>query len=76
MSDAAETYDRVVVSLRERRRAPGWKAEEDRPLLESLERLYDGLTPQEQASADQGGWKGWPDLYDDAQERCRPIRTA
>lgn len=64
MSDAAETYDRLVVSLRERRRAPTWRAEEDRTLLEALEGLYDRLTAQEQAAADQGGWKGWPDLFD------------
>ncbi len=64
MSDAAETYDRLVVSLRERRRASGWRAEEDRPLLASLERLYEGLTTQERSVADAGGWKGWPDLFD------------
>ena len=68
MSDAHDTYQRLVDALREARRAPTWAAPEDREILDALEDLFVLQTPDEQDRVNGEGWRGWPDLYDDHVE--------
>lgn len=62
--DGVLRYRQLVDELREGRRLPGWKAFDDRPLLEQLEDLWEQLSDEDQLLANQEGWRAWPDRYD------------
>lgn len=52
---------------------------DEREDLAVLEDLYLCLTPEEQETADEEGWRSWPDLYDKMMEEClieTPFRGA
>lgn len=60
-------YERLMDDLREARRRPGWKPEDDRPALGSLEDLYEALTDEERGVVESEGDRSWPDLWDARQ---------
>lgn len=61
---ALAIYQRLLDDLREARRQPGWKAEDDRPALASLEDLYEMLTDEERGVVERESERSWPDLWD------------
>jgi hypothetical protein len=58
-------YQRLLDDMREARRQPGWKPEDDRAALASIEDLYEMLTDEERGVAESEGERSWPDLWDD-----------
>lgn len=59
-----ESYFALVDILRESRRAPGWRSEDDRPLLDQLADAYEQLTPADRDSVEVVGWRAWSDQFD------------
>lgn len=59
-----ERYLELVDTLRESRRSPTWKAEDDRPQLARLQDLYAKLSDIEREQVEAQGWRGWPHEYD------------
>jgi hypothetical protein len=59
-----EVYLHLVVALRESRRSPRWKPEDDRPILARLEDLYATLSDTDQDRVEAEGWRAWPEEYD------------
>jgi len=57
-------YQQLVDDLREARRQPGWKPEDDRAALGSLEDLYETLTDEEREVVERESERSWPDLWD------------
>lgn len=57
-------YQRILDDLREARRQPGWKPEDDRAALASLEDLYGALTDEERSVVERESNRSWPDLWD------------
>jgi len=57
-------YRRILDDLREARRQPDWKPENDREALASLEDLYDALTDEERSLVESESDRSWPDLWD------------
>ncbi len=64
MSDAYEWYERLVATLRERRRAPDWDVDGDDPFLETMDFFYWRMTDEERALVHNEGWKSDPAQYD------------
>lgn len=57
-------YRRLVDDLREARRRPGWKPEDDRAALASLDDLYEALTDEERSVVESESGRSWPDVWD------------
>lgn len=57
-------YERLMDDLREARRQLGWKPEDDRAALASLEDLYEMLTDEERGVVERESERSWPDLWD------------
>lgn len=58
------TYQQIVDDLREARRQPGWKPEDDRSALARLEDLYESFTDEERSVVENESDRSWPDLWD------------
>lgn len=50
--------------LREDRRRRGRDPLADRPFIERIDAMFDGLSDDDYAVVNGEGWRGWPDLYD------------
>jgi hypothetical protein len=61
-------YQMLIDELREQRRAPNWKPENDRETLALLEDVYDLLDEKEREFVEANGGCSWPDLYDMREE--------
>lgn len=64
MSPAVEAVRAEIDRLREDRRRRGHAPVLDRPFLDRLDDMFDGLTSEEFLAVNGEGWRGWPDLYD------------
>ena len=64
MSSAVEAVRAEIDRLREDRRRRGSNFAFDRPFLDRLDDMVDGLAADEYDVANSEGWRGWPDLYD------------
>jgi hypothetical protein len=62
-------YQMLVDDLREARRHPGHKPEDDREDLALLTDIYELLTDEERAVVEGEGWRSWPDLHDERTAR-------
>lgn len=61
---ALAIYQRILDDLREARRKPEWKPENDRSALASLDDLYEMLTEEEREVVEGESDRSWPDLWD------------
>jgi len=61
-----ETYVVLLDKLREWRRQPNWRVEDDEQLLRDSMTVWLTLTGVEQKFADSLSWMSWPDQYDAA----------
>jgi hypothetical protein len=63
---ALAIYQQILDDLREARRKPGWKPEDDREALASLDDLYEALTDEERDVVESESHRSWPDLWTEA----------
>ena len=56
-----DQYLRFVDELRESRKAPTWKAQDDRPILAKMEDLYMTLSDEDQEKVEAESRRAWPD---------------
>ena len=64
-----ESYWTLLDALRAQRRILGWKAADDRPLLERIDEVFETLDDDAQGLARAGSWRGWPDRFEARMER-------
>ena len=62
MSEPYRLYLKIVDALRAKRANDDWISENDRADLALLEDIFGELTPEEQAQANDEGWRSWPGL--------------
>jgi hypothetical protein len=65
-----QRYTAILDTLREQRRSPTWKAQDDRSLLAELDDLYREMSSEERWEAEEEGYRSWPDLYDERTARA------
>ncbi|MBX3270401.1 MAG: hypothetical protein KF729_09085 [Sandaracinaceae bacterium] len=64
MTATIKRYFALVDIMREQRRSPSWKAEDDRVILGQLEDWYAELDDADRALVEAAGWRAWPDRFD------------